>query len=272
MFESKDGYQPNALEIKQAESMMTEEQMQSSAERSRWFGRESRFESRAAAVEQYLGLPPNEKAEMAIAMDDDLLEGVYGEGYPLNLVFHEWDGLTNEVAPHSFMSISGATIVETMKEAGASAEKIESAQALVGNYEEHSQKIIAKSETLKKLLEPVDPISNQKQKLKDEGLFKTYSHLMSEEEKGTASKRMGEVYSQPVSDEEIDYLAKILGEGNSRIGEVKKEKTRGAYQGALEPEFGRLFRRFAIQSETPEEFAEYRQKMKAAYEKLVTTA
>lgn len=269
-----EGYQPSEQEIKKAEEMMTEEEMKRSNERQRWFGRQGRFEGRASSIEQYLELPEKEKAEMALAMDDDTLEGVYGEGYPLNLCYHEFDGLTKEVAPANFFTMTGSTLADQAKESDASPEKIEAAQALVGAYEEKTQEIIGKSDVLKKLLAPVMPLAEEKQKMKDEGLFKSYSHMMSEEEKQAASKRMGEVYQQPVSDEEIAYLSRILGEGNFWIkdSKVKEEKTRGAYQGALEAQFGKIFRRFAIQSETPEEFAEYRQKMNEAYEKLKASA
>lgn len=274
MPEQTESYQPSEEEVKKAEEMMTEEELKRSNERQRWFGRKNKFEGRASSIEQYLDLPEKEKAEMALAIDDDTLKGVYGEGYPLNLCYHEFGGINNQVAPASFWTMTGSTLVDQAKESGASSERIEAAQAFVGAYEEKTQEIIAKSEILKKLLAPVLPLADEKQRLKDEGLFKSFGHLMSEEEKQTARKRMDEVYNQPVSDEEINYLVRILGEGNFWVkdSKVKEEKTRIAYQRALEAEFGEIFRRFAVQSETPEEFEEYRRKMNEAYERLTESA
>ena len=269
--QKEGGFQPSEQDVTVAEKMMAEEEMKRSYERQQWFGRKGRFEGRASSIEQYLELPEKEKAEMVLVMDDDTLKGVYGEGYPLNLCYHDFSGMNDEVAPASFFSITGSTLVDYARESGAPSEKIQAAQAFVGAYEEKTQKIIAQSEILKKLLAPIMPIAEEKQKLKDEGLFKTLGFMMSEEEKQAAKQRMGEVHNQPVSDDEINYLIRILGEGNFWIkdSKVEEEKTRGAYHGALEVEFGKIFRRFAIQFETPEGFKEYRRKMNEAYEKLV---
>ncbi|MCL5410259.1 MAG: hypothetical protein M1324_00165 [Patescibacteria group bacterium] len=258
------GYQPTPEEMKMAEEMMTPEQAELSRERERWGRGKEYYNEGAEKVENYLNLPPEKKAEGFMEMDDDTLQGTFGEGLPLNYVYHEFDGLTCVVAPHDFFTKTGMTLVDSAKSNNATPEQIEAAQDFVTAYEQNSQRIIAKSPALQKLLEPLKPLNDEIEAQKQGGILRPMT---------ATGEKVPSKMDEQISDEELQALVKALGENDFwiRDSKVLKEKTRGNYLSAIEPSFGKLFRRFAIQTESPEEFANYKKQILEAYDKLIDT-
>lgn len=149
-------YQPSEEEVQAASEMMTEREQESSEERE---GRSNLLENygrEARKVEMYLNAAPEEKAEASIFIDEKTLKTVFGEGLPLKNVYHDFGGLTGMVAPHSFWTAQGRTLVDELSKSGADARQVAAAQALVNAYERYSQAIVEKSPTLQSWIAPLE--------------------------------------------------------------------------------------------------------------------
>jgi hypothetical protein len=196
--------------------------------------------------EAYARAEGEEKHEASLRVDNSTLESVFGEGLPLKYIYHEFDGLTGAVTEYNFESPIGTTLVDRFRQSSASPERIAGAQAAVDAYEQQSAEIREKSQTLKRLLAPLDRINIQDRKALEE----------------------------PVSDEDIEYAIGILGESNFWVGrsEIKQKRTIGAYLNLIEPSFGKLFRKYALQTVNSEDIARYKHQMDSALQSLVEAA
>lgn len=233
MSEQSEGYQPSPEKMKRAEEMMTPEETESAHRRDWIHTTAERYDTGAAAVETFLNLPPEKRNKLSIAIDDNILESVFGEGLSLKYIFHDFGhhNLTTVLAPHSFTSPIGRTLVDQIVKDGRPEEEKAAAQELVDTYEKHSAQIISKSEVLKKITSPFE-------KWQDPNAI--------------------------VTDKEIQALENFFGYVPQA---VRDKKTARAWMESLEPNFGNHFRRFTLNYITQEEFAQYREEMNRAFKR-----
>ena len=264
--QNEGGYQPSEEEIKKTEAMLRDEKGYltreglSSQEREAAVIAREHFSSGAAEVEHYKGLlPEKQRSEEDILYREEMLEWVYGDGLPSNLLAGG-EGLTKIIIPHWGKSLN---LAEIREKSGTSSDHVKAAKKVIAVYDSHSQEIIAKSEVLSRLLTPLEPLNQEILSQRDRGEFRHrfYSSTM----------------EQKVTDEDVDYLLDCFGDGGRMHWRweteiLERKKIIQVYLQALELIFGRLFRATALNKETPEEFSEYKKEMEEALSQLAETA
>lgn len=275
--QNESSYQPSREELKQTEEMLSLDEERMSLERSGAIKTKESFLDGVTKVEQYLSLPEEKRADALLTMGDETLKDVYGDGFPSILMTTSYHGLSNFLTAHSEWAQMGCILAQEKLSNGLSKDHIKAAQELVDPYDRHSEKIIAKSEVLQRLLAPLKPVKQENQKLRDRGIF----DKMAISKIGWNTEDYREImrtWDQIVPDEDIEYLTQILEEQDiwhasfSQQWEIPRKKDRGAYYKTLDRRFGKLFRKFAIQAETQEESSDYKDEMEKAFERLVETA
>lgn len=167
-----------------------------------------------------------------LVISDRCLEEVFGEGFPLQYTWHEFDGLGQFIANHNFFSRPGRSIADTIRENDGNPQQVQAAEKVVETYVRFSKIWVARSNMLTQLIE--------------------------------STESGWEASFADISEKEIELLKKI---GGIQL----KSNTFKDFIRHVEPNFGKLFRAFVLGTITVEELDEYEANMVAAIQEFIAT-
>ncbi len=227
-------YQPKGEDYEKAKEVMTDTEKMESSVRERALAWQKQFSQKSENYLQFLDASEEEKIDLeAENAGEETLKTLYGEGLPTGYIYHDFGAgynMTYLVAPHNFWTPMGQNLANVVEQGGGSEEEISAAKVLVDTYNDNCERIISKSETLQKIIAPL---------------------------------KRG--WDTEITDEELEYLGKVGMYVKTRD---KGQSKPSQYLDAVEPQFGKIFRRVALRAETSEEFNEYQTKINQAMTRL----